>query len=122
MNLKLLQEINFGSNSHTGIGRRIRSNKRISIKPQPTIKNELRQFLPLLGRSISQYEWQRLLDSSVSEMDWSVRTSNVINELKYRHLSEVATRIPEEWLATKNFGKKSLNEIKNKILQFLDVN
>jgi len=119
---KLLQEINFGSNSHTGIGRRIRSNKRISIKPQPTIKNELRQFLPLLGRSISQYEWQRLLDSSVSEMDWSVRTSNVINELKYRHLSEVATRIPEEWLATKNFGKKSLNEIKNKILQFLDVN
>jgi RNA polymerase sigma factor (sigma-70 family) len=117
----ILKEIcGFGLNTQTGIGRRLGIKKQRNLKPEESIRKEPYQFLPLLGKSISLNAWQRLAESPTSEINWSVRTNNVLNELGYSRLSEVAVRSAKEWLSTKNFGKTSLAEVENRITQFLN--
>src|SRR5947199_5040158 len=53
-----------------------------------------------------------LLDRSVDELELSVRSYNCLKNANIRTIRDLVQRSEREMLATKNFGKKSLNEIK----------
>jgi DNA-directed RNA polymerase subunit alpha len=55
------------------------------------------------------YEKLRL---PISELELSVRSSNCLREANIKTISDLVKRTEEEMLAFKNFGKKSLTEIK----------
>ncbi|HEX7313189.1 MAG TPA: DNA-directed RNA polymerase subunit alpha C-terminal domain-containing protein, partial [Pyrinomonadaceae bacterium] len=52
------------------------------------------------------------LDKSVEELELSVRSYNCLKNANIRSIRDLVQRSEREMLATKNFGKKSLNEIK----------
>jgi DNA-directed RNA polymerase subunit alpha len=56
------------------------------------------------------------LNKSVDELELSVRSYNCLKNANIRTIGELVTRSEAEMLKTKNFGRKSLNEIKE-ILQ-----
>jgi DNA-directed RNA polymerase subunit alpha len=56
------------------------------------------------------------LDKSVEELELSVRSYNCLKNANIRTLRELVGKTEAEMLKTKNFGRKSLNEIKE-ILQ-----
>jgi len=49
---------------------------------------------------------------SVDELELSVRSANCLQNANIRFLGELVQRTEAEMLKTKNFGRKSLNEIK----------
>jgi DNA-directed RNA polymerase subunit alpha len=49
---------------------------------------------------------------SVDELELSVRASNCLKSANIRTIADLVPRTDAELLKTKNFGKKSLNEIK----------
>jgi len=49
---------------------------------------------------------------SIDELELSVRSSNCLRNANIRYIWELVTRTEAEMLKTKNFGRKSLNEIK----------
>ena len=58
---------------------------------------------------------QRLLEQfgrSVDELELSVRSYNCLKNAEIKTIGELVTRSEGEMLKTKNFGRKSLNEIK----------
>jgi len=52
------------------------------------------------------------LNKSVDELELSVRSYNCLKNANIRTIGELVTRTEAEMLKTKNFGRKSLNEIK----------
>ncbi|MCS6911906.1 MAG: DNA-directed RNA polymerase subunit alpha [Myxococcales bacterium] len=56
------------------------------------------------------------LDKSVDELELSVRSANCLQNANIRYIGELVQRTEAEMLKTKNFGRKSLKEIKE-ILQ-----
>lgn len=52
------------------------------------------------------------LGKSVDELELSVRSYNCLKNANIRTIGELVTRTEAEMLKTKNFGRKSLNEIK----------
>ena len=56
------------------------------------------------------------LDKSVEELELSVRSYNCLKNANIRTIRDLAQKTEAEMLKTKNFGRKSLNEIKD-ILQ-----
>ena len=56
------------------------------------------------------------LNKSVDELELSVRSYNCLKNANIRTIGELVTKTEAEMLKTKNFGRKSLNEIKE-ILQ-----
>jgi DNA-directed RNA polymerase subunit alpha len=52
------------------------------------------------------------LDKSVEELELSVRSYNCLKNANIRTIRELVQRTEPEMLKTKNFGRKSLNEIK----------
>src|SRR6188472_1587476 len=52
------------------------------------------------------------LDKSVEELELSVRSYNCLKNANIRTLRELVTKTEADMLKTKNFGRKSLNEIK----------
>jgi DNA-directed RNA polymerase subunit alpha len=49
---------------------------------------------------------------SVNELELSVRAANCLKNANIKSIGELVQRSENEMLKTKNFGKKSLNEIK----------
>jgi DNA-directed RNA polymerase subunit alpha len=60
------------------------------------------------------------LDKSVEELELSVRSYNCLKNANIRTLRELVQKTEGEMLKTKNFGRKSLNEIKD-ILQTMGL-
>ena len=60
------------------------------------------------------------LDKSVEELELSVRSYNCLKNANIRSIRELVQRTEAEMLKTKNFGRKSLNEIKE-ILQSMGL-
>lgn len=56
-----------------------------------------------------------VLNKPLSELDLSVRASNCLKNAKINTLGELVQKTEEELLSYKNFGKKSLDEIKEKL-------
>lgn len=54
-----------------------------------------------------------LLDRSVDELELSVRSYNCLKNANIRTIRDLVQKNEREMLATKNFGRKSLHEIKN---------
>ena len=52
------------------------------------------------------------LFKSVDDLELSVRSANCLQNANIRFIGELAQRTEAEMLKTKNFGRKSLNEIK----------
>ena len=52
------------------------------------------------------------LDKSVEELELSVRSYNCLKNANIRTIRELVQKTEAEMLKTKNFGRKSLNEIK----------
>jgi len=57
----------------------------------------------------------RVLSTSVSELNLSVRARRCMARLNIRTVGDLVTRSPEELLGTKNFGHTSLSEVRAKL-------
>jgi DNA-directed RNA polymerase subunit alpha len=71
----------------------------IEIKPQDDEKAKLK----------------KLLNMSVNEIELSVRAANCLNNANITTVGQLAMKSEQEMLKYRNFGKKSLNEIKDKL-------
>jgi DNA-directed RNA polymerase subunit alpha len=80
----------------------------INFEEQPELAEE----------AVESYNDPRLdhLDRSVEELELSVRSYNCLKNANIQSIRELVQKTENEMLKTKNFGRKSLNEIKE-ILQ-----
>jgi DNA-directed RNA polymerase subunit alpha len=76
----------------------------INFEEQPEISEEV-------GESYSDPRLEHL-DRSVEELELSVRSYNCLKNANIQTIRELVQRSESEMLKTKNFGRKSLNEIK----------
>ncbi len=60
---------------------------------------------------------KKLLNMSVNEIELSVRAANCLNNANITTVGQLAMKSEQEMLKYRNFGKKSLNEIKDKLQQ-----
>lgn len=60
---------------------------------------------------------RRLLNMSVNEIELSVRAANCLNNANISTVGELASKTEADMLKYRNFGKKSLTEIKAKLIQ-----
>lgn len=60
---------------------------------------------------------KKLLSMSVNEIELSVRAANCLNNANITTVGQLAMKSESEMLKYRNFGKKSLNEIKDKLQQ-----
>jgi DNA-directed RNA polymerase subunit alpha len=98
-----------------------------SIKPEEAValgskilKEQLQVFLTFDEAAEPQDEMVRTsqpnlnenLFRSVDDLELSVRSANCLKNANIRFIGELVTKSEAEMLKTKNFGRKSLNEIK----------
>ena len=62
-----------------------------------------------------QSKLKKLLNMSVNEIELSVRAANCLNNANITTVGQLALKSEAEMLKYRNFGKKSLNEIKDKL-------
>lgn len=60
----------------------------------------------------SQHEENKHLSRSVNELELSVRAANCLKNANIKTIADLVQKTEGEMLRTKNFGRKSLNEIK----------
>ncbi len=65
-------------------------------------------------------ELKKKLNTPITDLELSVRSSNCLEQSNIRKIGELVQRTEREMLGYKNFGKKSLEEIK-KILQDMNL-
>jgi DNA-directed RNA polymerase subunit alpha len=58
---------------------------------------------------------KKLMNTSVDELELSVRSSNCLRNAKIEKIGELIRKSEDEIAKTRNFGKKSLEEIKAKL-------
>jgi DNA-directed RNA polymerase subunit alpha len=76
---------------------------------------------PLIEESVEAKEdekMKKLLATPVDELELSVRSSNCLKAANLRTLGELVIRTDQEMLKYRNFGKKSLQEIKEKLEEY----
>jgi DNA-directed RNA polymerase subunit alpha len=59
-----------------------------------------------------------ILETPVEELELSVRSSNCLRNINVKTIGDLARLSEEEISKTKNFGKKSLQEIKDKLAEY----
>jgi DNA-directed RNA polymerase subunit alpha len=64
------------------------------------------------GRVADQQDFSDNLYKSVDELELSVRSANCLKNADIKYIGELVQKTEQEILMTKNFGRKSLNEIK----------
>jgi DNA-directed RNA polymerase subunit alpha len=69
------------------------------------------------GVSEENMKLKKLLNMSVNEIELSVRAANCLNNANIVTVGQLAQKTESEMLKYRNFGKKSLNEIKDKLQQ-----
>ena len=74
----------------------------IEEKTEPTVEEEVLAETPL----------NEHLFRTVEELELSVRSANCLKNANIRYIGELVQKSEAEMLKTKNFGRKSLNEIK----------
>lgn len=75
----------------------------INFEDEP--KGEAREESPLLPLNENLFR-------SVDELEFSVRSQNCLQNADIKYIGELVQKTEQEMLKTKNFGHKSLNEIK----------
>jgi len=66
---------------------------------------------------LEKEELRKKLNISVNEIELSVRAANCLNNANITTVGELAQKTEAEMLKYRNFGKKSLNEIKAKLME-----
>jgi len=61
---------------------------------------------------------RQLLNTPVEELELSVRSSNCLKNANIRTIGELTRKSEDDIAKTRNFGKKSLTEIKEKLLEW----
>ncbi len=79
----------------------------------PEEAEELAEEQEMTKEEVGLYEKLRL---PISELELSVRSSNCLREANIKIIADLVKRSEEEMLGFKNFGKKSLTEIKELLL------
>jgi DNA-directed RNA polymerase subunit alpha len=62
---------------------------------------------------VAEVNSNEYLDRSVGELELSVRSANCLQNANIRYIGELVQRTEADMLKTKNFGRKSLREIKD---------
>jgi DNA-directed RNA polymerase subunit alpha len=103
-----------------------------SVKPEDAVafaskilKDQLAVFINFDDQieevpDVKENERQKLFDllnRSVDELELSVRSANCLQNAGIRFIGELVGKTEGEMLKTKNFGRKSLNEIKDILLE-----
>lgn len=102
-----------------------------SINPKSALTygaKNLREYLSLFINKEEVFEEEKeeevdeekeklemILATSVEELELSVRSANCLRSANITTLGELVKKTEQEMLKTRNFGKKSLNEIKEKL-------
>jgi DNA-directed RNA polymerase subunit alpha len=73
---------------------------------------ELEESDAIEERSIEKQDFNDNLYRSVDELELSVRSANCLKNADIKYIGELVQKSEQEILMTKNFGRKSLNEIK----------
>jgi DNA-directed RNA polymerase subunit alpha len=78
-----------------------------------TFEEEEETVVPLTVEGIESIPWynENLL-KTVDELELSVRSANCLKNADIKYIGEMVQKTDQEMLKTKNFGRKSLNEIK----------
>ncbi len=83
------------------------------------LQNQFRLFVnfeedleDLIDEEPQQQSFNENLYRSIDELELSVRSSNCLRNADIKYIYELVQRSEPEMLKTKNFGRKSLNEIK----------
>lgn len=86
-------------------------------KEQYTIFINFDESLIVTEEEISENEVKisQLLQKSVDELELSVRSNNCLRNVQIRTVGELIALTEEDIAKTRNFGKKSLQEIKDKL-------
>jgi DNA-directed RNA polymerase subunit alpha len=71
--------------------------------------------LAMVAESSDKEVSNELLNKMVSDIELSVRATNCLKNAKINTLGELVRKTEDELLGYKNFGKKSLDEIKDKL-------
>ncbi|MCD4656895.1 MAG: RNA polymerase subunit sigma [Planctomycetes bacterium] len=66
---------------------------------------------------LSKKEKERLLQKSISELNFSVRIRKVLERKNIRTIGELVNHKESEFTLSKNFGKHSLSELKQKLAE-----
>jgi DNA-directed RNA polymerase subunit alpha len=74
--------------------------------------DEESETTPVTISEAEREQWWEKLNKSVDEMELSVRSYNCLKNANIRTIGELVQKTESEMLKTKNFGRKSLNEIK----------
>jgi len=85
------------------------------LKDQLTIFinfEEEAEIIDLSGEMREETALNENLFRSVDELELSVRSANCLKNADIRYIGELVQKTEAEMLKTKNFGRKSLNEIK----------
>ncbi len=61
---------------------------------------------------------KKILDTSVEELELTVRSSNCLKNANIRTIGDLTKKTEDEIAKTRNFGKKSLQEIKEKLKEW----
>ena len=61
---------------------------------------------------------KKILDTPVEELELSVRSSNCLKNANIRTIGELTKKTEDDIAKTRNFGKKSLQEIKEKLQEW----
>jgi DNA-directed RNA polymerase subunit alpha len=85
----------------------LREHLDIFINPEERIEGKSEA-----GYEESQREVNKNLSRSVNELELSVRAANCLKNANIKTIADLVQKSEGEMLRTKNFGKKSLNEIK----------
>ncbi len=85
------------------------------IKDHMSIFINFEESHDLPQEALADYSDPRMehLDRSVEELELSVRSHNCLKNANIQTIRELVSRSENEMLKTKNFGRKSLNEIKD---------
>ncbi|MDI6844861.1 MAG: DNA-directed RNA polymerase subunit alpha [Candidatus Saccharicenans sp.] len=67
------------------------------------------------GKEIPHLDKAEVLASTIDHLELSVRASNCLRAAGITYVYELVQRTEDQLLQTKNFGRKSLNEIKEKL-------
>lgn len=70
------------------------------------------------GLSPEEEKLKEVLKTPVDELELSVRSSNCLKNANINNLGDLVRRTEDEMLKTRNFGKKSLEEIREKLAEY----
>ena len=79
----------------------------INFKEEAEPTNEHKPISKISGELLDY------LNKTVDELELSVRSANCLHNANIKYIGELVSKTESEMLKTKNFGRKSLNEIKD---------